>query len=70
MNSITSTAMKKSEIFDILVNKVCEVCEVREAQVQQGAAGKSQGYHEKAYAFGELNQMSYLCRSKWCEPYV
>lgn len=30
MNSITSTAMKKSEIFDILVNKVCEVCEVRE----------------------------------------
>ncbi len=30
MNSITSTAMKKSEIFDILVNKVCEVCEVME----------------------------------------
>lgn len=91
--------MKKSEIFDILVNKVCEVCEVREeipddmipdlmhsivrsvyekgnlspgreTQVQQGAAGKSQGHNEKAYAFGKLNQMSYLCRSKWCEPYV
>ena len=28
-NSIISIAMKKSEIFDILVNKVCEVCEVR-----------------------------------------
>ena len=27
--SITSIAMKKSEIFDILVNKVCDVCEVR-----------------------------------------
>lgn len=30
MTSITSTAMKKSEIFDILVNKVCEVYEVME----------------------------------------
>ena len=27
-NSIISIAMKKSEIFDILVNKVCDVCEV------------------------------------------
>ena len=26
-NSIISIAMKKSEIFDILVNKVCDVCE-------------------------------------------
>ena len=35
-NSIISIAMKKSEIFDIMVNKVCEVCEVRIDKLTKG----------------------------------